>query len=190
MAGCVALISGGVHLFFAPSSFAFRIDCVILNQSRRVCRQTHNLRIGIMVRILKMVEKPFPRLASSWRYLREPYRRLDRLNLAEERAERVEIVMPPMPKQPCRFRRHLPGVRVRQRPPLAHLMANSIDQSGIFWSAMTLQGQASNGAICPFRWKSLGKKYRLLERKSFSLFFQGCCGPSALHLRAKMFPWR
>ena len=84
-----------------------------------------------MVCILKMVEKPLPCLASRWSHLREPYRRFHRLNLAKERAKRVEIVMPPMLKQPGRFRRDLPGIRVRQRPPLAHLMANSIDQRSL-----------------------------------------------------------
>ena len=94
-------------------------------------RQTHNLRLGIMVRILKMVKKPFRSLSSRLRHLGELYRSFNRLNLAEERADTVERMTPPMLKQSGSFGRHLPGILIRQRPPLFNLMANSIDQRSL-----------------------------------------------------------
>ena len=95
-------------------------------------RQTHNLRLGIMALILKMVKEPFRSLSCRLRHLGEPYRSFNHLNLAEERADTVERMTPPMLKQSGSFGRQMSSVRVWQRPPLAHLMADSIDQRSLF----------------------------------------------------------
>ena len=48
--------------------------------------------------------------------LGQPDGRFDRLDLAEERADAAELVMPPVLEQPCRFGRDLPVAGIRQVP--------------------------------------------------------------------------
>ena len=62
--------------------------------------------------------------------LREPDSRLDRLDLAEERLEVIELMMAPMLEQPRRLRRHLPLVGVRQIAPTRDVTANFVDDRG------------------------------------------------------------
>ena len=64
------------------------------------------------------------------RDLGQPDGRLDRLDLAEERADAAELVMPPVLEQARRLRRDLPLVGIRQCPPLVHVLAHLVDDRG------------------------------------------------------------
>ena len=64
------------------------------------------------------------------RDLGQPDRRLDRLDLAEERADAAELVVPPVLEQPGGFRRHLPLVGIGQGPPRVHMSPDLVDDRG------------------------------------------------------------
>ena len=64
------------------------------------------------------------------RDLGQPDRRFDRLDLAEERTDAAELVVPPVLKQAGRFGRDLPMIGVGQAPPCVHVLAHSIDDRG------------------------------------------------------------
>src|SRR6516162_8206509 len=63
-------------------------------------------------------------------HLGEPDRRFDCFDLAEEWAQIVELVMPPMLEQPRRLRSDLPLVRVRQVAPCFDIGADLVDDRG------------------------------------------------------------
>ena len=61
------------------------------------------------------------------RDLGQPDRGFDRLDLAEERADAAELVMPPVLQEPRRFRRDLPLIGIGQRPPRVDVAADFVD---------------------------------------------------------------
>ena len=64
------------------------------------------------------------------RDLGQPDRRLDRLDLAEERPHAAELVVPPVLQQPGCLRGDLPLAGVRQLPPCVHVAADLVDDRG------------------------------------------------------------
>ena len=93
-------------------------------------REAHQFRVGVVVGIGEMFEKPFASLPDLRSDLGQPDGRFDRLDLAEERADAAEFVVPPVLEEPRRLGSHVPVTRVRQPPPLVHLMANCVDDRG------------------------------------------------------------
>ena len=77
----------------------------------------------------QMVEKSLAALGLG-RDLGQPDRGFHRLDLAEERANAAELVMPPVLEQAGRFRRDLPLVGIRQGPPLIHALTQLVDDRG------------------------------------------------------------
>ena len=73
-----------------------------------------------------MFEESFASLAC-WGDLRKPDSGFNGLNLAIERADSAEPVVPPMLQQPGSFWCNVPVVGIRQRAPLVHLLPESID---------------------------------------------------------------
>jgi len=69
----------------------------------------------------------FPGEVESTRDLSQPYHRFRCLYLTEERASIAELVMPPMLEQAHRLWGNQPLGRIRQSPPLAHALAQLID---------------------------------------------------------------
>ena len=92
-------------------------------------REPHQFRVGVSVRRREMVEQALPVLGLG-RDLGEPDRGFDRLDLAEERADAAELVMPPVLKEPGRFRRDLPLIGIGQAPPCVHMAAHFVDDRG------------------------------------------------------------
>jgi hypothetical protein len=82
--------------------------------------------------------------------LGEPDRRLDRFDLAKERLEVIELMMPPVLEEPGGLRRHLPLVGVGQVAPSGHVAANFVDDRGrvVF---LLRGGQPIRGAKFQFR---------------------------------------
>ena len=64
------------------------------------------------------------------RDLGQPDRRFHRFDLAEERADAAELVMPPMLEQPGRLRRDLPLAGIGQGAPRVHVAAHLVDDRG------------------------------------------------------------
>ena len=64
------------------------------------------------------------------RDLGQPDGGLDRLDLAEERTDAAELVMPPVLEEARRLRRHLPLVRIGQGTPRVHVAADLVDDRG------------------------------------------------------------
>ena len=85
------------------------------------------LRVGVVVRVGEVLEEALARLAELRRDLGQPDRRLDRLDLAEERADAAELVMAPVLEQPRRLGRDLPVVRVRELAPRVDVAAQLVD---------------------------------------------------------------
>ena len=69
--------------------------------------QAHQLRIGLGVGIGQVLEESFAGLPA-WRDLGQPDGSLNRFDLAEERPDAGEFVVPPVLEEPGRFGRHLP----------------------------------------------------------------------------------
>ena len=86
------------------------------------------LRVGVVVGARQVLEEAACRPCDVRRDLGQPDGRLDRLDLAEERADAAELVMPPVLEQARRLRRDLPLVRVRQaRATASTLLAHLVD---------------------------------------------------------------
>ena len=116
-----------------------RHDGRLAGAGRQLQREAHQLRVGVVIGIGQMLKKTLSHLSHLRRDLRQPNGRFDGLNLAEERADAAELVVPPVLKQACRLRRDMPVVRVGQAPPFIYLIANRIDDRGgvvllVFWS--------------------------------------------------------
>ena len=86
-------------------------------------RETLELRIGVLVRAARCSRMPLP-ADEMRRDLSQPDGRLDRLDLAEERANVAELVMPPVLQEPRGLRRDLR--RRRQTSPLVDVLANPL----------------------------------------------------------------
>src|SRR5690606_29880214 len=86
------------------------------------------LRVRLRVGVLQVLEDPTTRLEPRvTRDLREPDRRLDRLDLAEERSDLVKGVAPPVLEQSGSFRGNAPR-RLRQLAPRVHLLPYFVDE--------------------------------------------------------------
>lgn len=81
--------------------------------------------------------------------LGEPDGGLDRLDLAKEGPQVIELMMPPVLEQPSGFRRYLPLVRVRQAPPGCDVATNFIDDRGRIVFLLGSR-EAISGAEAPF----------------------------------------
>ncbi len=79
--------------------------------------QTRQAGIGIVIGVLQIFKKFFSALAVFGSDLRQPDGGFHRFQLAEERANAAEVVMPPVLQQTGRFRRDLPAFGVRQIAP-------------------------------------------------------------------------
>ena len=82
--------------------------------------------IGVAVRVRKVFKKGFASLGIR-SHLSQPNGRFNSLDLAEEWAGVVELVVTPVVKKSCRFGRHLPVTRIRQFPPFIDFSSNPID---------------------------------------------------------------
>ena len=80
-----------------------------------------------------MFEESFASLAC-WGDLYKPDGGFNGLNLAKERADTAEPVVPPMLQQPGSLWRNVPVVGIWQRAPLIHLLPESID----YWRRIVL----------------------------------------------------
>ena len=128
-------------------------------------RQAHQLGVGVVVGVGQVVEEALAGLADCGRDLGQPDGGLDRLDLAEERPDAAELVVPPVLEQAGGFGRDLPVVRVGQRPPLVHLLAHLVDdRSGVVllllrWRAPCPRRRRSAPACAaPLRFLRLGDR--------------------------------
>ena len=92
-------------------------------------REPHQLGVGVPVRRREVVEQALAALGLR-RDLGQPDRGLDRLDLAEERADAAELVVPPVLEQTGRLRRDLPLAGIGQGPPGVHVSAHLVDDRG------------------------------------------------------------
>ena len=81
-----------------------RHDCGLAGAGRELQREAHQLGVGVVVRVGQVLEEPLA-AAVVRRDLGQPDRRLDRFDLAEERADATECVVPPVLEQPGRLGR-------------------------------------------------------------------------------------
>ena len=91
--------------------------------------ETQQFGIGVSVGIGQMVEESLAALGLGCD-LGQPDGRFHRLDLAEERANVAELVMPPVLEQACRLWRNLPLGGIRQGPPLVHVLTQLVDDRG------------------------------------------------------------
>ena len=77
--------------------------------------------LASLLALARWSKNPLPRLPTLRRNLGQPNRGLDGLDLAEERTDAAEIVMPPMLEQSRGFRCYLPVTRIWHFPPLINL---------------------------------------------------------------------
>ena len=92
--------------------------------------EPHERRIRLLVGAQDVLPEFFGALAELRRDLGQPDDRLDRFDLAEERANRFEAVVPPMLQQARGRRRDLPVVRVWQTPPGVDVVPDLVDDRG------------------------------------------------------------
>ena len=92
-------------------------------------REPHQLGIGVLVGGGEMIENALAARRLR-RDLGQPDRRLHRFDLAEERADAAELVMPPVLEQAGRFRRDLPLAGIGQGAPVVHMAAHLVDDRG------------------------------------------------------------
>ncbi len=92
-------------------------------------REAHQFGVGVLVGAGEVIEQALARLGLG-RDLGQPDGGFDRLDLAEERADAAELVMPPVLKQAGRFRRDLPLAGVGQGAPRIHMAAHLVDDRG------------------------------------------------------------
>lgn len=89
-------------------------------------RQARQLGVGVSVRIGEMIEEPLG-AGKLRRNFRQPDGGLDRFNLAEERPDAAETVMPPVLEQAGCLGRDLPLAGIGQFPPVCDLVADLVD---------------------------------------------------------------
>lgn len=121
-----ACCQAGAHRVDRLPRDQHRYDGRLAGTGGELQREPHELRVGVAVGGGQMVQEALPRLRLR-RDLGQPDRRLDRLDLTEERPNAGERVVSPVLEQARRLRHHLPLVRVRQRPPGVHMAANLVD---------------------------------------------------------------
>ena len=102
------LAAGAAHGVDRLPRDEHRHDGGLAGAGGQLQREAHQLGIGVLVGGGKMLENALAALAALRRDLGQPDRGLDRLDLAEERADAAELVVPPMLEEARRFRRHLP----------------------------------------------------------------------------------
>ena len=122
------LLPGAAHGVDRLPSDQHRHDRGLACAGGELQRETHELGVGVPVRCGKVLQYVLPRRRLR-RDLGQPDGRFNRLDLTEERANVVELVVPPMLQQPRCFRRDLPCWS-RQASPLVHFLANPIDDRG------------------------------------------------------------
>ena len=91
--------------------------------------QPHQLRVGVLVGGCEVVEQAFAVLCAGCN-LGQPDGRFSRFDLAEKGPNTAETVVPPVLEQPCRLRRNLPLVRIREGAPRVHVVAYLVDDRG------------------------------------------------------------
>src|ERR1019366_5738467 len=97
---------------------------------RQFQSEAQKLRVRVTIGIRDVFEKSLTRFSLVRCNLCQPNRRLDSLNLTEERAHIIKLVGPPMLEKTGGFGCHQPVVWTRQLPPLIHLVAKFIDDRG------------------------------------------------------------
>ena len=130
-AACESAARGAPHGVDGLPSDEHRHDRRFTGAGRQFQRQPQEFRVGIVVGTREVVEKLLADFADVRRDFREPDRGFDCLYLTEKRTHVVELVMPPMLKQPGRFGGHAPVGRIGQLPPAIHLFAQRIDDRRI-----------------------------------------------------------
>ena len=90
-------------------------------------RQAQQLRVGLALAPARCSRNFLPRLPELRGDFGQPDRRLDRLDLAEERPDALKLVVPPVLEQARGLGRDLPVVRVRQRAPGVDVAAQLVD---------------------------------------------------------------
>ena len=86
--------------------------------------------LASLLALVRCSRTPSPALPACGRDLGQPDGGFDRLDLAEERADAAELVMPPVLQQASRFRRYLPFTWIRQRSPSVHMASYLVDDRG------------------------------------------------------------
>ena len=156
--------------------------------------QTHQLRVGVVVGVGEVLEKPLAGLAQLRGDLGQPDRGLDGFDLAEERPDAAELVVTPVLEETRGFGRHLPVVGIRQTPPLVDVMAEFVDDGGrvvlLVLGRFACQNQAPAGS--PFLPLSgLGIGVMNSARRRVSMI---CCvgwpWSSSSQCRGRVLVWR
>ena len=93
--------------------------------------QPIQFRVRIVVGPVQVIEKTLAGLPHVGRYLGQPDCSFRRLNLAKERAEIAEAVVPPMVKEAGCLRGDLPVVGVGKGAPSVNLVSDGIDDRGV-----------------------------------------------------------
>ncbi len=93
-------------------------------------RQAQKLGVRLLVGALDVRLDVLDAVAELGRDLAEPDDGLDRLHLAEERADALERVAAPVLQQPRRLRRDQPLLRIAQAAPAVHVLADLVDDRG------------------------------------------------------------
>ena len=119
--------------------------------------------LASLLALARCSRKPLAGLAQLRRDLGQPDGGFDRFDLAEERADVAELVMPPVLEQARGFGRDLPVVRIRPAAPLVDVVAELVDdrESGRTaaprWRALCLRRRrAAAGPPVPLRFLGLG----------------------------------
>ena len=94
---------------------------------RELERQPREPRIGLLVGGEQMLDEHLPSLAELWSHFRQPDRRLDGLDLTEERPGTLERVVSPMVQEARGFRGDSPATRVWQSAPLVYMTSELVD---------------------------------------------------------------
>jgi hypothetical protein len=109
---------------------AISIAMTVAGAGRQLQREAQQFGVGLLVGAANMGPDPGADRGTVRGDLGEPDRGLDRIDLAEERPQVLELMMPPMLQEARGRRRHLPLVRVRQVAPVFDIAPDLVDDRG------------------------------------------------------------
>lgn len=125
--GAAELVAGGrTHRVQRLPGDQHRHHCGLAGARGELQRDPHQLRVGALVRGLDVLPKVRVLLLFG-RNLGKPNRRLGGFDLAEERPNGFELVMPPVLQQALGNGGHTPIRRVVQAAPRGHVAADLVD---------------------------------------------------------------
>jgi hypothetical protein len=123
---------GSAHRIDGLPGNEHRHDRGLARTGGQLQRQTQQLRVRILVGIGEVLDEDLAGLTYLGGYLGQPDSGFDRLHLAKEGTDAVELVVPPMPEQAGGLGSNQPIVGIRQFAPLIHMATELVDDgSGV-----------------------------------------------------------